>query len=309
MNIAEFQEKKEQFLTHLEVERNLSAHTLRAYKGDLELFEHFWHQLTPHEQKLLSMRQVIERYLVSLYYKNIDKTSIARKYSCFRSFSRFLETYGIHLKLDLKRPRLGKKLPVHLSVEEIFHLLDTIPDKDLPSRHPIRDKAIFELFYATGIRCAELTNIRLQDIDMKTRTIRIKGKGRKERMALFGSKAAEKIEAYLALERPVVQKTDEPLFLNYRYEKLTTRSIQRIFEMFREFLPVDKNLTPHKVRHSFATHMLNQGVDVRVVQELLGHKTLASTEKYTHVSVNDLVDMCDTLHPLNTMMKKKGKKD
>ncbi len=309
MKLDNFKEKKQEFLTYLEVERNLSAHTLKAYESDLRTFITFWHGLKE-EKDNLSLRQIIERYLVSLYYQKIDKSTIARKFSCFTSFAKFLQTQGINLKLDLKRPRLDKKLPIYLSVDEIFHLLDTVPDNDLPTRHPIRDKTIFELLYATGVRCSELVAIRLCDIDMQNKTIRIKGKGNKERMVLFGEKAKEKIIAYIEKDRAAYadNTTDEhtaPLFVNYRGRHLTSRSIQRIIQMFRSFLKIDRPITPHKIRHSFATHMLNQGVDLRVIQELLGHETLSSTEKYTHVSLDDLAQICDTIHPFNSMKKRR----
>lgn len=303
MKLAEFSEKKDDFLTFLEVERNLSAHTLRAYESDLNQFIGFWQSLPKEEQTHLSLRQIIERYLVSLHYKKIDKSSIARKFSCFKSFSTFLKTCGIDLQLNLKRPRLDKKLPVYLSVDEMFHLLDKVKPEDLPTRHPIRDKAILELLYATGIRCSELVNIKIQDLDMANKQIRIKGKGRKERMVLFGQKAKDRLEEYMNRERSLPQSPDEQLFQNYRYGAITPRSVQRIIEMFRQFLKIDRPITPHKIRHSFATHLLNQGTDLRVVQELLGHATLASTEKYTHVSLEKLTELCDTIHPINQMIK------
>lgn len=306
MNLPDFIKRKDEFLIYLDVERNVSDHTYRAYEGDLQQFITFWHdQLSADAQENLSLRQVIERYLISLFYKKIDKSTIARKFSCFKSFDRYLRTMGITLDLKLKRPKLDKKLPVYLSVDEIFHLLDTIKETDLPSKHPIRDITIFELMYATGIRCSELTTIRVKDVDMNNKAIRIKGKGNKERMVLFGHKAQEKIIRYMEVERARVQNLDEPLFLNYRNEQLTSRSIQRTFEMFRKFLKVERPITPHKIRHSFATHMLNQGVDLRVVQELLGHATLASTEKYTHVSLEELAKNCETKHPIHGMIPDK----
>lgn len=305
MKLQEFNKKKEDFLVYLDVERNLSAHTIRAYESDLRQFADFWIALPKQEQKKLGLRHIIERYLVGLYYKKIDKSSIARKFSCFKSFAKFLQTCGIKIKLDLKRPRLDKKLPVYLSVDEMFHLLDTVKDDELPTRHPIRDKALLELLYATGVRCSELVSIRLDDVNFEEKTIRIKGKGRKERIVLFGNKAKKKVMHYLKKERPSAESLNEPLFLNYRNEKLTSRSIQRIIEMFRLFLKIDRPITPHKIRHSFATHLLNQGTDLRIVQELLGHATLSSTEKYTHVSLQDLTEMCDTIHPVHGMLKKK----
>jgi integrase/recombinase XerC len=308
MQLSDFIEKKNDFLTYLDVERNVSDHTYRAYEGDLQQFIIFWQeQLDNDAKEHLSVRQVIERYLVSLFYKKIDKSTIARKFSCFKSFERYLRTLGITLELKLKRPKLDKKLPVYLSIDEILHVLDSVKESDLPSRHPIRDLTIFELMYATGIRCSELTSIRMKDIDMHNKAIRIKGKGNKERMVLFGQKAYERIMRYMELERPRVQNLEEPLFLNFRGEQITSRSVQRTFEMFRKFLKVERPITPHKIRHSFATHLLNQGVDLRVVQELLGHATLASTEKYTHVSLEDLAQDCENKHPIHTIISNKEK--
>ena len=308
MTCNEFKEKKEEFLIYIEVEKNLSENTRKAYESDLSQFIEFWSQLPEKDQQVLSLRQIIERYLVTLFYKKIDKSSIARKFSCFKSFEKFLRTQGIELALKLTRPRLDKKLPIYLSVDEIQYLLDTVENKQLPTKHPIRDKAIFELIYATGVRCSELISIKLKDIDMINKSIRIIGKGNKERIVLFGQKAYDQIQRYQENERPTPKNSAEHLFLNYRGGPLTSRSIQRIIVMFRAQLKVQRQITPHKLRHSFATHMLNQGVDLRVVQELLGHKTLASTEKYTHVSLEHLSELCNTIHPIKSMMGKKEDK-
>jgi len=305
MHKEEFEKHKNDFLLFLQAERNFSDHTLRAYKGDLEQFITFWSNMSDYDAKHLGLRQIIERYLVGLFYKKINKSSIARKFSCFTSFERFLLTRNIQLHLNLKRPRIDKKLPIYFSVDEIFHLLDSTSNEALPTKYPIRDKAIFELLYATGVRCSELVNIRIIDIDMHLKTIRVLGKGKKERIVLFGGKAHERIVEYCEKERPVVHSQEEPLFLNYRYEQLNPRSIQRIIKMFRSFLHIDRPLTPHKLRHSFATHLLNQGVDLRAVQELLGHKTLSSTEKYTHVSLENLAKLCDDIHPIHSILSKK----
>lgn len=304
MKRPEFLEKKDEFLLTLAVERNLSEHTIRAYTSDLSQFVEFWERLPSDDQEHLSIRQIIERYLMVLFYKKLDASSIARKFSCFRSFEHYLSTQGIHLNLNLKRPKVPKKLPVYLSVDEILHLLDTIKESDLPSRFPIRDKTILELLYATGIRCAELVHIRIADLNMEEKTIRILGKGRRERMVLFGEKAKEKILAYFKEERIYPKSNDEHLFLNFRGGKLTTRSVQRIIEMFRGFLKIERPISPHKIRHTFATHMLKQGVDLRTIQELLGHRTITTTERYTHVTIQDLNTMYDTIHPLSGMLKK-----
>ncbi|HLJ31649.1 MAG TPA: site-specific tyrosine recombinase/integron integrase [Candidatus Babeliales bacterium] len=305
MKKEEFKEHKEAFLLHLQAERNLSEHTLRAYYLDLKQFETFWADMADYDAHNLGFRQIIERYLVALFYKKISKTSIARKFSCFTSFERFLEKRGIILQLNLKRPRIDKKLPIYFSVDELFHLLDSIKNEALPTSYPVRDRAIFELLYATGVRCSELVNICIQDVNMQERTIRIFGKGKQERIVLFGAKAQEKILHYYATERPAIQHQQEPLFMNHRYGKLTPRSVQRIIKMFRPFLPIERQLTPHKLRHSFATHLLNQGADLRAVQELLGHKKLTTTEKYTHVSLENLARVCEDVHPINKMINKK----
>lgn len=305
MKKEEFEQHKEAFLLQLKAERHFSEHTLRAYYLDLKQFISFWSNMSDYDVQHLGFRQIIERYLVALFYKKISKTSIARKFSCFTSFERFLKSRGIELNLNLKRPRIDKKLPIYFSVDELFHLLDSIKNEALPTRYPVRDKAIFELLYATGVRCSELVNICIKDIDMEAKTIRIFGKGRRERIVLFGFKAQEKILQYYETERPEIQNQQEPLFMNYRYEKLTPRSVQRIIKMFRSFLPIEKQLTPHKLRHSFATHLLNQGADLRAVQELLGHRTLATTEKYTHVSLENLSKLCENVHPINAMINKK----
>lgn len=305
MTIQEFESYATEFLAHLGTERNLSKHTVRAYGSDLRHFIYFWkEQLSLADQQHLEIRQILERYLVSLYYHNINKQTIARKYSCFTSFTRYIKKKGITLNLSLKRPRIDKKLPVYLSVDEIFHVLDTVPDHELPTKFPIRDKAIFELLYATGIRCAELVSIRMQDLDMNNKTIRIRGKGNKERMVLFGEKARAKLTEYIEKERPAITAHTEALFVNKQHKPFATRTIQRIFEMFRMVLKIDKHITPHKIRHSFATHLLNQGTDLRIVQELLGHATVSSTEKYTHVSLEELTKMCNDIHPITSMIKK-----
>ncbi len=300
MVVQEFLVFKDTFLAYLEVEKNLSKNTLRSYKSDLDVFIEFWHTINTSDPQPLELRRALERYFVAQFHKKIDNHSIARKMSCFTSFERFVRTQGVKITLKLKRPRVHKKLPTYLSIEEIVYLLDTVPNEKLPTKLPIRDKTVLELLYATGIRCAELCAIRLQDVNLEQKLIRIKGKGRKERFALFGKKAQEKLRAYLAQERPRSLTEQDPLFMTSRNEPFHPRCVQRIMDMFQQFLTNGKTLTPHKVRHSFATHLLNQGADLRTVQELLGHKTLATTEKYTHVTSAQLVSMCDDLHPLSS---------
>lgn len=297
MQIEEFIQKVESFITHIRVERRLSPNTCSAYTGDLHQFIEFWKN---HPEQDLSLHRMLERYLVGLFYKKIDTKSIARKFSCFRSFERFLHRSNIKLNLQLARPKINKKLPIYLSQEEISHLLNDIKPDDLPSAYPIRDKAVLELLYATGIRCCEIIGIRIGDIDMQEKTIRIRGKGKKERIVLFGNPARDALQNYISTERKSFDNAADYLFLNCHGKQLTSRSIQRIIALFRPFLPNQRSLTPHKIRHTFATHLLNQGADLRSIQELLGHERLSSTEKYTHVSLKELSKLCNTIHPIHT---------
>lgn len=304
MDVRGFAERVEDFFTYLEIEKNVSPNTLRAYRGDLRQLIAFWERIAKKEPQVADdMATIVRRFIHSLYFKKISKSSLARKFSCLRSLSAYLKTEGVNLPISVKSPRLNRPLPSILTVDEIFYLLDSIKDADLPSRFPARDRAVFELLYATGVRCSELVNMRLQDVDFHNKSVMVFGKGRKSRVVLFGDKAKKIVERYLKEERPFLanEKSRDYLFLNYAGGKITTRSVQRICEMFRKFLKVGRKLTPHKLRHSFATHLLNQGVDLRVVQELLGHKTLATTQIYTHVSSAELAKMCDDKHPLNNM--------
>lgn len=304
MNLGLFKEKITEFLLFLNVEKHASEHTQRAYQADLEQIATFWSGLEKKQPLPISIDTVLKRYIVALFYKKITKSSLARKCSSIRSFQNFLQQQGINLALDIKSPKLDKKLPATLTVDEIFYLLDTIKPEDLPTKYPERDQAVFELMYATGVRCSELISIKLTDMDMNARKIRVLGKGKKERFVLFGNKAAERLKKYIQAERTTLvagQYDDGYLFLNRNGAQITTRSIQRIFEMFRKFLQIERKLTPHKIRHSFATHLLQQGVNLRIIQELLGHKTINSTEIYTHVSNQQLAKMCDEKHPLSRL--------
>ena len=303
MNLAQFTQSVQDFCTFIEVEKNLSLHTLRAYQSDLAQLVAFWARVEKEKKPVPDgFEAIVRRYVLALFYKKLTKSSLARKLSCLRSLQKYLKAQGIELKGNFKSPRQEKKLPAVLSVDEVFYLLDSVKSSDLPTKFPFRDQALFELLYATGVRCSELIAITLDDIDFTSKSIRIMGKGRRQRIALFGSKAAESVQRYLHEERVhLVNKeiATTVLFLNYNGGPLTSRSVQRVFEMFRIFLKIDSKLTPHKIRHSFATHLLHQGVDLRVVQELLGHQTIATTEIYTHVSPSQLAQMVDEKHPLN----------
>ena len=304
-----FQSYIKPFVNYLKVERNLSAHTCRAYESDLEQLVDFWKSTVKKTQPLAkisaqketsTLQEVVEGFFIALYHKKLDKPSVARKMSCLRSYEKFLERHHtLELNIKLTRPRLDKKVPSYLSIEEITHLLDKTTLEELGSQFPIRDKAILELLYATGIRCSELVSIKVRDLNFGEKSILIRGKGDKERVVLFGQACEKRLLQYLTHERCAIKHGAEPLFLNYRYQALTTRSVQRICGTFKNFLPIKRPLTPHKLRHSFATHLLSQGADLRTVQELLGHATIASTEKYTHISLERLTTLCNEHHPLS----------
>lgn len=288
----------EQFILHLKTERRLSPHSLRAYQSDLNQFLQFWKKIPALEQEHLSFRNIIERFLLSLFHKKISNNTVARKFSCFTSFITFLKNRNIIINVTLKRPRQEKKLPSYVTQSALVNLLNTMVQQPVLTTHQYRDTAIIELLYATGIRCNELTKIQIQDINFKEKTIKIFGKGSRERIVLFGSKALEKIESYFAYERKTIINQTEPLFLNVHQQAISCRSIQRIIKKFQVLLPSNQRISPHKIRHSFATHLLQRGADLRTIQELLGHTSLATTEKYVHVSIDQLKKICKTMHPL-----------
>ena len=300
---AVLQPKVAEFITYLEIEKNLSAHTLRAYHSDLTQLLNFWEQTNTEKKLTLKLKQALELFLVQLYQQKADKTTINRKISCFKSFEKYLNNYDIKLNINLARPKISKKLPIYLTPHEIQGLLDQVAPVAQQSATPYRDLAVMELLYATGLRCSELVSIRLSAIDLAQKTIRVIGKGNKERIVLFGQPAQASLERYLKQERPRTYRRDAYLFINPQLKPLAPRTVQRIVARFRNLLKIQRPITPHKLRHSFATHMLNAGADLRVVQELLGHQSLGSTEKYTHVTTQELSEMCQELHPFNKMLK------
>jgi site-specific recombinase XerD len=280
MNREQFAVYTEQFLRYLREEKQRSNNTYRAYTGDLKQFDQFWQELETSAQTTdIMLKPAIEKFLSTLAQSPIDRSSLARKISCFNSFKKFLKKQHIHLDFIYKRPPIQLKSPEVVSVNQITYLLDQIPDDALPTKSPLRDKAILELLYATGVRVSELVQIELASISLINKSICIRSKRAKERIVFFGTPARDRLEAYLKHERKEPQNTHECLFLNCRNQPLTTRSIQRICAMFRKFL-THEQLTPCLLRHSFATHLLTQGAEIAVVQELLGHKTTISTQRY-----------------------------
>lgn len=302
----------EAFIETLSSEKGYSNNTCRAYMNDLTEFASYarkgrlpyseYDNEKVRDDKVFMVEAIdhlmIRGYLGFLHKRN-KKKSIARKLSALRSFLRYLVRRGIIADnpADLiLTPKQDKNIPAYLTVDEMFHLLDSIKVDSLAG---LRNRAIFETMYSSGVRVSELAGLNVTDVDFGGCVIRVLGKGGKERIVPVGSKALHAVRAYIEKLRGEGVSSDEdgPLFLNKSRGRLTTRSIARILENFvREFC-ISVPVSPHALRHSFATHMLDAGADLRVVQELLGHKSLSTTQKYTHVSIGRLMETYDKAHP------------
>jgi integrase/recombinase XerC len=294
-----FKKHIEPFCNSLKTEKDISPHTLRAYSKDLEEFLSFT------EKKPQDITHTdIRTYLASLHYKKLRKSSISRKLATIRSFFKYLHREGKVKKNPAKlvsSPRLQKTLPSFLTVDEAISLMSA-PKGD--SFQEERDKAILELLYSSGMRVSELTALDINDVDSKESLARVRGKGKKERIIPVGSKAIEAIQGYLP-ERVLIKKKSPALFLNRRGGRLTQRSVRRIVDKYGRMIALKGSLSPHALRHTFATHLLHSGADLRSIQELLGHSSLSTTQKYTHVDIAHLMDVYDKAHP---MAKKKTKR-
>jgi len=299
----------EQFLEHLRYERNVSNHTLRNYQSDLIQFLDYLAPADPNsgtrnEPELSAIDHItIRDWLATLHSAQKKKTSIARKLAALRTFFQFLVREGM-LELNpaklVSTPRLEKKLPQHLSIEEAVRFIET---PDLNTDLGKRDRAMLELLYATGVRVAELTTLSLADIDYRNQLIRVTGKRRKQRIVPFGEPAAIALKEYMKIrdnflfKAPVSEREDEALFLNYQGTRITTRSVGRMVDKYIRICAGMHNISPHALRHSFATHLLDSGADLRDIQELLGHARLSTTQIYTHVSMEKLIEVYDKAHP------------
>jgi integrase/recombinase XerC len=291
-------EQLRQFLDYIRLNRNASAHTVAAYQGDLSQFVAFAGDYTGKhgalEPKHLDLA-VIRGFLGDLHRGRQSRATVARKVSAVRSFFRYLRREGL-VESDpaalVVAPRREQKVPAHLSVDEMSQLLDA-PDGSTPLGR--RDRAILELFYASGVRLSELVAIDLEDIDLSGRMIRVMGKGRKERIVPFNQKAAGALRAWLK-DRVALTEGDA-LFVNARGGRLTGRSVQRLVARYVSSCSTRFGISPHALRHSFATHLLQAGADLRAIQELLGHVQLSTTQRYTHVNVAQLLDVYRKAHP------------
>jgi len=286
------------FLTYIESERGLSEHTVRNYCSDILQFQSFFEDLRKNKSVSEITASDVREFLSSVMKKGDRRTSMARKLSALRSFFNFLHKEGIIEKnpaAELSIPKMPKRLPLFLNVDEVFRMLDQKNDEGFTN---IRDIAILEFLYGTGIRVGELVSVDNRQIDFDSRTVKILGKGKKERIVVFGEKAAQALTNYMALKDGMgLQVSSDALFVNSRGGRLTARSVGRIVEKYIKLCGISKKVSPHKLRHTFATHLLNAGADLRTIQELLGHSNLSTTQKYTHVGIEKLVETYDKFHP------------
>ena len=307
------------FLEHLRLNRNSSAHTAAAYESDISQFLDFAAQhldtadLEPSHLQLGTIRA----FMAELYRQGHARASVARKLSALRAFGRFLRREGL-IDSDpaslAASPKRERKIPAHLSIDEMARLLE-MPDVTDPLG--CRDRAILELFYASGLRLSELVGLDLDDVNLRARMVRVMGKGAKERLVPFNSatesslrewlKARALLRANRSSERrpegrePRAQgrraASREPLFLNFRGARLTGRSVERLVARYVASCSTRFGISPHALRHSFATHLLQRGADLRAIQELLGHVQLSTTQRYTHVNAAQLLDVYRKAHP------------
>jgi integrase/recombinase XerC len=286
------------YTKYLEIERGLSPYTVRNYTTDIQGFLDFLSQ-----NKVTSLdkvdRLVMRRYLGLLHGHKTSRISISRKLSALRSFYRFLKRENLVSSdpaASLSAPKLEQRLPTFLTQDEILKLIQA---PDTSTIVGIRDRAILELLYAAGLRLSEVTNLNVGDLDLNSRQIRAWGKGSKERMVLIGKPAAEALKRYLRQSRTRLlgKKSTQALFLNRFGERIAERRIQYIIKKYARQAGLDMRVYPHMLRHTFATHMLDGGADLRVVQELLGHARLATTQVYTHVSQNQIRRTYLAAHP------------
>ncbi len=279
----------DKFLRYLEIEKNYSNHTLVNYKLDLNDFMAFLGQAQVESVDYLFLR----KYLASLKEKQLSSRSMGRHLSALRSFFRFLTREG-YIKnnptLTISSPKQEKHLPVFMTEEQVSKLIDTVLPKD---ERGLRDKAVLETFYSTGMRISELVGINLEDIDFIGGIIKVRGKGKKERIVPVGDKAVLAIRNYLDKRK----KKSEVLFLNKNGTRITTRGVRNVVFKYIHLAGLNQGISAHTLRHSFATHLLNRGADLRSVQELLGHANLSTTQIYTHLTTERLKSIYDKAHP------------
>ena len=285
----------DRFCQYLAVERNASPNTVEAYRRDLEQFAAFVRNDQESAVAVTAVGHLLIRRYLALLHKGQKKSTIGRKLAAIRSFFRYLLRQGVVAANPaelVSTPKREKRLPYHLNIDEVTTLVEAPAGSNLL---PTRDRAILETLYSCGIRVSELTGLNVGGADLEGKTVRVLGKGGKERIVPLGSHAAHALEEYLTARNSPSLET--PLFLNARGGRLTRRSVARIIDRYILHLASMKKVSPHTLRHTFATHLLEGGADLRAIQELLGHASLSTTQKYTHVTIDRLLEVYDKAHP------------
>ena len=295
----------QQFSTYLKVEKQASPHTLKNYGGDLNQFYHFLKNQYPDiasdgkKEGIQKIDANILRAFLNYLFKNHGATSVARKLSTLKSFFE----YGLRQKWVannparvIRAPKIPKKVPRFLTVDEVFKLLAAPKSA---TTLDLRDKSVLELFYASGLRLSELVGLNLIDLDLEKGMVRVCGKGNKERYVPMGQQASTSLKNYLE-KRPALlhgKEDHKSLFLNKNGGRVSARAVERLLDKYLKLSGIQKKVTPHVLRHTFATHLLNAGADMRGIQELLGHASLSTTQRYTHVELDKLMKVYDKTHP------------
>jgi integrase/recombinase XerC len=296
-------EQIEVFCGYLDTERNVSPHTLAAYRRDLEQLAAFMTRETGRAAEVGDIDHLLLRRYLAQLGKRAKKSSLGRKLAAIRSFFRFLVRRGVVDKNPaelIATPKKENRLPFHLDIDQVTTLVEAPQDAD---KYALRDRAILEMLYSCGLRVSELTGLAIGDLDLSGGMVRVLGKGGKERIVPVGSRALEAVRDYLRGRGEL--GGNGPLFLNTRGERINRRSVARIVDVHVLRIAAFKRISPHVLRHTFATHMLEGGADLRAIQELLGHASLSTTQKYTHVGIDRLMEVYDKAHP-KAHTKKEG---
>ena len=305
-------EQLQPFLDYLRLNRNLSQHTVRAYASDLSQFLALAAARLGREPRVDDFdHRLVREYLAEIYERRQASSSSSRKLAAVRTFARYLRREGL-LEDDpgtlVSAPKVERRMPAHMAVEEVGALL-AAPDAATPLG--LRDRAILELFYASGLRLSELVGLDPEDVNLAGRMVRVLGKGGKERIVPFNPAAAAAIREYLPARRGLAlraprgatqargpaRRRGDPLFVNYRGGRLSSRSVARMVQRYVTQVGAQRGISPHALRHSFATHLLERGADLRAIQELLGHARITTTQRYTHVSAAQITELYRRTHP------------
>ncbi len=290
--MKDYREYRDAFLRYLAAEKGASGHTIRSYRKDLEIFFEY---VGPGADEI-EMTDV-RGFVAGQINEGLKKSTVGRRLATVKSFFRFLHREG-YIKTNPARlvntPKTPKLLPKFLTVDDVFSLIEKPEGIGFA---PARDRAILELLYSSGLRVSELAGLNSDDLNPREGFVKVRGKGRKERIVPVGRKAVEALKAYM-IERVLLKKKDRAFFLNRSGTRLTDRGVRRIVVKYARAVLRDGRIGPHTLRHTFATHLLQGGADLRVIQELLGHSSLSTTQKYTHLDITHLMDVYDRAHPM-----------